>query len=79
LGADAVIAVVAGQRDDMRRLRSMQQMPEWRGRPVDAQLRRWFGSGSRRKIRYASLLVDAMKPEEIPAPLARLLEYAVVG
>ena len=76
LGPEAVVDVVAGQRDDLRRLRSMQQMPEWRGRPVEDQLRRWLGSGGSRKIRYASLLVAAMTPEEIPQPLRRVLEFA---
>ncbi len=77
LGAERVLAVVERQGDDGRRLRSLQQMPEWRNQPVELQLRRWFGSGGSRKLRYASLLVAAMSPQQIPQPLRRVLEYAV--
>jgi Overcoming lysogenization defect protein-like, TOPRIM domain len=77
LGAARVISVIATQGDDLRRFRRLQQMPEWRGRRVEDQLRRWFGSGSRRKIRYATLLVRAMDVGEIPQPLRQVLEYAV--
>jgi hypothetical protein len=34
-----------------------------------------MGSGSGRKIRYASLLVDALDLARIPSPLALLLEH----
>lgn len=77
LGADRVVEVIATQDEDLRRLRTMQQMPEWRDRPVEDQLRRWFGSGSRRKVRYAALLVGAMAPAEVPKPLRRVLQYAL--
>ncbi len=77
LGAARVINVLETQGEDLRRFRSLQQMPEWRERRVEDQLRRWFGSGSRRKIRYAALLVLAMAAVEVPQPLRRVLEYSL--
>ena len=76
LGARRIVDIVASQGDDLRRLRTLQQMPEWRGRPIEDQLRRWFGSGGRRKVRYAGLLCDAMSLDEVPAPLRCVLERA---
>lgn len=76
LGSQRVLEVIGHQGEDARRFRSLQQMPEWRDQAVEAQLRRWFGSGSGRKIRYASLLVAAMTPEEVPRPLAKVLDFA---
>ena len=70
LGVAAVARVVAAQ-GDLGPLRSLQQQPAQRDRPPEQQLRRWFGSGSGRKARYAPLLVDAL--ETVPAPLAGLL------
>ncbi len=77
LGAARVIDVIETQGDDLRRFRRLQQMPEWRGQKVEDQLRRWFGSGSRRKVRYAALLVRAMDAVEIPRPLRQVLDYAL--
>ena len=77
LGAQRVIDVIAREGEDHRRFRSLQQMPHWRGRPVEEQLRRWFGSGGRRKVRYARLLVAAMEPAEVPTPLRRVLRRAL--
>jgi hypothetical protein len=77
LGAARVISVIETQGDDIRRFHSLQQMPEWRGRMVEDQLRRWFGSGSKRKVRYAPLLVRAMAAVEIPRPLRLVLEHAL--
>lgn len=79
LGTTRVINVIETQGEDLRRFRSLQQMPEWRGRRVEDQLRRWFGSGSRRKVTYAVLLVRAMAPAEVPQPLRRVLEYALAS
>ena len=73
LGAQRVIAVIEREGEDQRRFRSLQQMPHWRDRPVEEQIRRWFGSGGRRKVRYAGLLVAAMEPAEVPRPLRRVL------
>ena len=76
-GPERVLEVVESEDQDLRRFRSLQQMPEWRGKPVEDQLRRWFGSGGRRKVRYASLIVAALADEEVPRPLRAVLEYAL--
>lgn len=76
LGAGRVIDIVSSQGKDMRRFQKLQQMPEWRDQPVEDQLRRWFGSGAGRKVRYATLLGDAMPDEAVPTPLRRVLAFA---
>jgi hypothetical protein len=58
---------------DLRSFRTLQRQPAWDGRPREQQLRRFFGSGARRKIRYARLLVDALDLEHVPRPLDRVL------
>ncbi len=77
LGAARVVGVIETQGEDLRRFRSLQQMPEWRGRRVEDQLRRWFGSGGRRKVRYAALLVRVMAADEVPRPLRQVLHHAL--
>jgi len=74
LGAEKVLAVVEEQ-GDLGRFRTLQKQPEWRGRPVQEQLRRFMGSGGRRKTRYAVYLVEALDLERVPRPLASVLEY----
>jgi hypothetical protein len=60
---------------DLASFRSMQRQPAWRGRAPDAQMRRFLGSGSRRKLRYAQLLVEAAACRDaVPRPLRELLE-----
>ena len=74
LGAASVEAIVAGQ-GDLRSFRTLQKQAAWRGRPVNEQLRRFMGSGGRRKIRYARLLVEALEPAQVPRPLDRVLAH----
>jgi hypothetical protein len=74
LGVDAVERVVAAQ-GELSAFRTLQKQAAWHGRPADAQLRRFMGSGGRRKIRYAELLVDALDPDRVPRPLDRLLAH----
>lgn len=76
VGVDAVLSVIATQGEDQRRFRSLQGQPEWRGRPVGDQLRRWLGSGSGRKVRYASLLAGTLNPADVPRPLTGVLDFA---
>jgi len=56
-----------------RAWRTFQQQPFQVGRPVEARLRRFIGTKSGRKIRYGSLLVEAVDLEHLPSPLAHLL------
>ena len=78
LGAERVEEVLEAE-GDLRSFRTMQKQPEWRGRPVEDQLRRWLGSGARRKLRYASLLVDALDLDRVPRPLASVIEHTFVA
>jgi Overcoming lysogenization defect protein-like, TOPRIM domain len=75
LGAAAVEELLR-RHDDLRRFRTLQQMPQWRGRPVEEQLRRFMGSGGRRKIRYARIFVDALELDDVPRPLDGVLASA---
>jgi hypothetical protein len=68
---------IIGANDDFHRFRTLQQMPEWRGRATEEQLRRFMGSGGRRKIRYARYLVDALDLGRVPRPLDRVLARAL--
>lgn len=62
----------AGELPSFRRF---QAQPAQRERPIEAQLRRFMGTRSGRKIRYASLLVEALDSERVPRPLERLLAH----
>ncbi len=73
-GAERVEAVIAAQ-GELETFRSFQNQLFWRGRPVEAQLRRWLQNGGR-YLRYPPLLVEALEPDEIPAPLADVLAAA---
>jgi len=72
LGAGAVEDVL-GANGDLSSFRTMQKQPVWRDRPVADQLRRFMGSGARRKIRYAAILVEALDLDDVPAPLTGVL------
>ena len=74
LGVDAVERIVERE-GDLRSFRTLQKQPEWRGRDPHDQLRRFMGSGGRRKIRYARLLVDALEPADVPRPLDGVLAH----
>jgi hypothetical protein len=75
LGADAVERVVAAQ-GDLVPFRTLQKQPAWRGRRREEQLRRFMGSGGRRKVRYARLLVEALDLARVPRPLDSVLAHA---
>jgi Overcoming lysogenization defect protein-like, TOPRIM domain len=75
LGAPAVEEIVRAN-GDLRRFRTLQQMPAWRSRATEEQLRRFMGSGAGRKIRYARFLIDALDLESVPRPLDRVLVHA---
>ncbi|HEX5027317.1 MAG TPA: TOPRIM nucleotidyl transferase/hydrolase domain-containing protein [Gaiellaceae bacterium] len=77
LGAEGVEAVLE-RSGKLGAFRTFQKQPQWRGRPVEDQLRRFFGS-SAGKARHAPLLVDALALDRIPAPLGALLERTAAG
>jgi hypothetical protein len=74
LGAARVEQVVEAA-GDLGAFRTLQKEPAWRGRPVEAQLHRFMGSGGRRRTRYPPLLVRALAPNEVPRPLDLLLAH----
>jgi len=59
---------------DLGSFRTLQRQPVWRSQPFDAQMRRFLGAGSRRKLRYARLIVQSLQADRIPGPL-----HAVLG
>ena len=74
LGAAAVLEVVEA-RGDLGPFRTLQKQPAWAGRAVEEQLRRFMGSGGRRKIRYATYLVEALDLARVPRPLDGVLAH----
>ena len=73
VGTTDVEALFASQ-GDLGSFRSLRSQPAWRGRELDAQMRRFLGSGASRKSRYARLLVEAATDRDtLPHPLAALL------
>jgi hypothetical protein len=73
LGAGGVLDLVEA-RGELGPFRTLQKQPEWRGRPVEQQLRRFLGNASR-KIEYAPLLVEAIDLSEVPRPLDAVLAH----
>jgi len=74
LGAASVEQVVDAQ-GELGSFRTFQKQPAWQGRSSQEQLRRFFGTHSGRKIRYARLLVDALDLTSVPRPLDRVLAH----
>ncbi|HEY8842117.1 MAG TPA: TOPRIM nucleotidyl transferase/hydrolase domain-containing protein [Candidatus Dormibacteraeota bacterium] len=74
LGGAAVERVIAAQ-DELASLRSLQNQPAWRGRKVEEQLRRFFGSKGSRKSRFGALLVEALDLAQVPRPLDLVLAH----
>jgi hypothetical protein len=73
VGAERVMNIVE-ERGELGPFRTLQKQPEWRGRPLDQQLRRFLGNASR-KIDYAPLLVEALDPSRGPRPLDAVLAH----
>ena len=70
----AEVEALFDSQGDLGSFRSLQSQPAWRGRQPEAQMRRFLGSGSRRKLRYAWLLVQvAVGRDTLPRPLDALL------
>jgi hypothetical protein len=77
-GAGAVQRI-ASFRGDLQSFQTLQKQPAWQGQPVEEQLRRFMGSGGRRKLRYASYLVAALDLDKMPRPLTGVLEATRPG
>lgn len=74
LGVPAVEEVIERQ-GDLGSFRTLQRQPAWRGKPPEDQLRRFFGAGAGRKVRYGRLLVEALDLDRVPRPLAGVLSH----
>jgi hypothetical protein len=72
LGTSAVEAIIETQREHVA-FRSFQRQPAQRERPLEAQLRRFMGTLSGRKIRYGHLMVEALDISRVPPPLDGVL------
>lgn len=75
LGAEAVLAVVEAE-GELTRFRAFARQPDHRGEAVEAQLHRFLGTRSGRKIHYPPLLVDALPAGAEPACLLGVLGSA---
>jgi hypothetical protein len=74
VGAAAVERVVETQ-GELGSFHTFQRQPAWQGRSRQQQLRRFIGTHSGRKARYARLLVDALDLTSVPRPLDRVLAH----
>jgi OLD-like protein len=72
LGVTRVEELVRAE-GDLRALQIFLRQPAQRGRTSQQQLRRFLGTKKGRKIRYGHVLVEALDPDRIPAPLDGLL------
>jgi hypothetical protein len=74
LGVSGVERVVDAQ-GDSRALATFRSQPAQRERSAERQLRRFAGTLSGRKSRYARALVEALEPGRVPDPLEKLLQH----
>ncbi|MEE4418040.1 TOPRIM nucleotidyl transferase/hydrolase domain-containing protein [Streptomyces bugieae] len=72
LGVTRVQELVRAE-GDLRALQTFQCQPAQRGRTAQQQVRRFLGTKKGRKIRYGRVLVEALDPDRVPAPLDGLL------
>ncbi len=71
-----LVEEVLAEAGDLASFRTLQQQPAWRGHAFEEQMHRFLAAGSRRKLRYARLLVQALDPQRLPRPLTELLQRA---
>ncbi|MFE9392893.1 TOPRIM nucleotidyl transferase/hydrolase domain-containing protein [Streptomyces sp. NPDC006784] len=72
LGTARVAQLVRAQGEE-RALRTFLHQPAQQGRTPQQQLRRFLGTKKGRKIQYGRVLVEALAPDRVPAPLEDLL------
>lgn len=77
VGPEAVVDLL-DELGELGRFRTFQEQPEWRGRPLHEQLRRFAGTRSGRKAVFAARLAAELTHASLPAPLARLMERVEV-
>jgi len=74
LGAATVEGIVDAE-GDLRSFRTFQKQPAQQGRAIEAQLRRFMGTRSGRKINYGRHLVEALDLRRVPRPLDGVLSH----
>jgi hypothetical protein len=72
LGVTRVEELVRAE-GDRRALQTFLRQPAQRGRTAHQRLRRFLGTKKGRKIHYGRVLVEALAPDRVPAPLDDLL------
>ncbi len=72
LGVTRVRELVRAE-GDLRALQTFLRQPAQQDRAPQQQLRRFLGTKKGRKIHYGRVLVEALAPDHIPAPLDDLL------
>jgi len=73
LGTARVEELLA-EHGELDRFRAFQQQPAQRERPTDAQLRRFMGTHSGRKARFAPILVGALDTSRVPLGLSQVFD-----
>ncbi|GAA5021884.1 TOPRIM nucleotidyl transferase/hydrolase domain-containing protein [Streptomyces siamensis] len=71
LGSARIEQIIQAE-EELRAWQTFVQQPAQHGRPRHQQLRRFMGTKKGRKIRYGRLLVEALGPGQVPAPLEGL-------
>jgi hypothetical protein len=74
LGTGEVERIISTE-GELGSFRSLQKQPAQRGRSTQDQLRRFMGSRSGRKYRYADLLAGAVDLARVPRPLDGVLAH----
>ncbi|MEU0964224.1 TOPRIM nucleotidyl transferase/hydrolase domain-containing protein [Streptomyces sp. NPDC005917] len=72
LGPPRVTELIRAEGDE-RPLLTFLNQPAQQGRTAQQQLRRFLGTKKGRKIHYGRVLVEALEPDRVPAPLDGLL------
>ncbi|GGU92546.1 hypothetical protein GCM10010260_29040 [Streptomyces filipinensis] len=72
LGVNRVRELVRAE-GDVRSLQTFLRQPAQQGRTSQQQLRRFLGTKKGRKVHYGRVLVEALDPDRVPAPLDGLL------
>ncbi|KOV90511.1 TOPRIM nucleotidyl transferase/hydrolase domain-containing protein [Streptomyces sp. NRRL B-3648] len=78
LGVTRVTQLVRAE-GDLRALETFLRQPAQQGRSPQQQVRRFLGTKKGRKIHYGRVLVEALDPDRVPAPLGGLFDGLPAG
>ncbi|MEV4556348.1 TOPRIM nucleotidyl transferase/hydrolase domain-containing protein [Kitasatospora sp. NPDC049285] len=74
LGVPRVEDIVRAE-GDLAAWQTFGRQPAQQDRPPERRMRRFLGTKAGRKIRYGSLLTEALEPDQVPAPLRGLFRH----